>query len=295
MSIVLRAILLMTTAMLFFAIADLCLKLAATTLPLGQVMLALGVGAGTIFAIMLKVSGEPLLRGDFWNGAVMLRNGGEAFASIFMFQAIAFAPLSTVSVIMQTLPLCLILSAALFLGEKVGIRRVSAILVGFLGALIVIRPGFDDFNIYSGFAVLGVIGMAARDTGSRIAPASISTTRLSFYGTISITITALIILYSNDGPVWPTATAWGYLAGLSLLATGGFFTSITAMRMVDMSISSPFRYTRIIFALIIGVFILNETIDTVTLIGSALIVGAGLYSWLREQHLAKYGRQDIKS
>ena len=290
MSVLLRAILLMVTAMLCFALADLCLKLAARSLPIGQVMLALGIGVGIIFATILKIQNEPLFQRDFWNRAVMLRNGGEVWASIFMFQALAFAPLSTVSVIMQTLPLCLILTAALFLKEKVGIRRISAVLVGFIGAIIVIRPGFDDFNIYSGFAILGVLGMAARDTGSHITPASISTNRLSFYGAIFITLTGIMILAATEPPIWPEPAAWGFLTGLCILATFGFITSINAMRMVDVSIISPFRYTRIIFALIIGIFILDETVDMLTAIGSVMIVGAGLYSWLREQHLARHGR-----
>ena len=287
MSHTLRAILLMISAMLLFAFADLCLKLAATTLPLAQVLFGLGLGSGLIFAIMLKLSGEPLFRPDFWHRAVMLRNGGEVFASIFMFQAIAFAPLSTVSVIMQTLPLCLIVIAALFLGETIGIRRISAILLGFFGAVIVIRPGFGDFNIYSAFALIGVLGMAARDVGARITPESISTIRLSFYGTFAITISAIIILCFTERPIWPTPAAWAYLAGLAILATGGFLTSITAMRMVDISVISPFRYTRVIFALSIGIFILDETIDMLTLLGSTFIVGAGLYSWVREQRIAR--------
>ena len=287
MSVTLRAILLMISAMVLFAFADLCLKLAATTLPLGQVLLGLGLGSGCIFALMLKVKRQPLFRRDFWHHAVLLRNGGEVFASIFMFQAIAFAPLSTVSVIMQTLPLCLIVIAALFLGETIGIRRISAILIGFLGAVIVLRPGFGDFNIYSGFALIGVLGMAARDVGARVAPNTISTIRLSFYGTFAITVSAIIILCVTESPIWPTPSAWAYLAGLAILATGVFLTSISAMRMVDMSVISPFRYTRVIFALAIGVFLLDETVDFITVLGSTLIVGAGLYSWVREQQLSQ--------
>ena len=280
----------MISGMLCFALADLCLKLAAQMMPIGQVMLSLGIGCTFIFGLMLTAQKEALFKIDIWNRAVMLRNGGEVWATIFMFQAIANAPISTVSVIMQTLPLCLTLTAALFLGEKVGVRRISAILVGFIGALIVIRPGFDEFNVYSGFAILGVLGMAARDTGSHIAPASNSTTRLAFYGALFITLTGFAILAFTDAPVWPTNKAWLYLAGLTGLATCGFVTTINAMRVVDVAIISPFRYTRIIFALLIGIFILGETIDVPTAIGSTMIVGAGLYSWLRERHLAQHGR-----
>lgn len=279
----------MIIGMFCFTMADLFIKLVSKTLPLGQIMLFLGIGSAVIFGVILKASGQPLYKPDFWSRPVMLRNIGEIWASLFIFHALAHAPLTTVSVIMQTMPLFLTLAAALFLGESVSWRRTSALLVGFLGTLIVLRPGMGEFDLYASFAVLGVLGMTMRDIGARLAPASVSTMRLSFYGTLSLVLTgSLMLMATSETMVWPTHQAWGQISGMILMATCGFAVTINAVRMVDVAVIAPFRYVRIIFAVAAGMFFLGEQIDTPTAIGSTLIVAAGLYSWLRERKLAQH-------
>ena len=139
----LRGIIYMITAMACFTVGDMCVKLASQELPSGQVMIALGLGCTIVFGFMLIRSGEPMWSRAFLERPVVLRNVGEIIGSYGMFMSLAFLPLSTVTAITQTLPLLLTLIAALFLGEKVGVHRLTAVVVGFIGSLIVIRPGMD--------------------------------------------------------------------------------------------------------------------------------------------------------
>jgi len=213
-----RGIGLMIVSMACFTLADLFLKLSSEVLPTGEVMLAFGVGCGVAFYAILRKRGEDIWSRAFFEPSVVLHNVGEIVATIGIFVALSLAPLSLVSMIMQTLPLLLTLFAFLFLKEKIGIHRISAVLVGFVGVMLIIRPGMDDFNVYTLIAVFGVLGMAMRDIGSRLTRKSISTILLSFYSSVLVAVTGICMLYGTAGLLWPDMVTWFYLIGWWLWA-----------------------------------------------------------------------------
>lgn len=272
----------MTLSMASFTLADLTLKWACEMLPTGQVMFILGLGCCVLFGGIVKRKQEQVFNRNFFIPAVLLRTAGEAVAVIFIFLALIYSAFTSVSAILQTLPLLLTLISFIFLGEKVGIHRILAVCIGFAGVLLIIRPGVDSFDVFSLYAVAAVIGMSMRDIGSRLSPASISAPMLALYGAMTfVVIGAVMMLF--DGAKVPTFEASGYLIAMILFASGGSYYTTRAMRLGEISVISPLRYTRLLFGMLVGVFILHEQVDQYMLLGSAIVVIAGLYVWYRER------------
>ena len=283
---ILRAIILMVIGMFFFMMGDLFLKLSSQGIALGIVTMILGAGMSCVFYVMMMLRGDVIFDKKYIHRAMAMRCVGESIGIIGVIIAVANAPLSSVTAIMQSLPLVLTLMGAVFLKEKVGIRRITALILGLIGVLIIIRPGMDEFDAFATFTLVGVLGMAIRDFGTRIMPRDISTAALSFYGSVMILTTGFgMMLVTNDWHM-PTNSYLLFSAGLIVTATIGTLLVSTAMRLGDVSVISPFRYIRIVFGVGAGIIILDESVDMPTIIGSAIVIGAGLYSWLRERQIA---------
>lgn len=284
----LRGSLLMIAAMAGFALEDMFVKALALRLPVGEILALLGAGGATIFAAIAIYRRDRLFSRDLLAGPVVLRNLGELLGTICFVSAVAFTPLAEASAILQATPLAVTLGAALFLGEKVGWRRWSAIAVGFLGVLIVIRPGTEGFSSLSLFAVVAVLGLAARDVATRRVPRSITSMQLATYGFGVIVPAGLALAAVMDTPlVMPTPPELVQLAGALVFGTLGYYALIAAMRIGEVSFITPFRYTRLLFALIIGWLIFSEPVDGATLLGGAVIVASGLYTLMREARLRR--------
>jgi drug/metabolite transporter (DMT)-like permease len=282
----LRGAILMVLAMLGFAIEDMIIKLMAGALPVWQIIGTLGVGGSLVFAVLTLWQGQQLLSRAYLSGSIYLRNLGELVGTIGFVTAIALTPISTASAILQVMPLVVTLGAALFLNEPVGWRRWSAILAGFFGVLLVIRPGLEGFDILSLFAVLGVLGLSLRDLMTRTAASSISSFQLSFLAFLTLIPAAgILAVFSDRGLVTPTPVLWGMMIGSIVLGVVSYYAIVAAMRVGDVSYVTPFRYSRLIFALIVGVVMFGERPDALMLIGSAIIVGSGIFTVWRERKL----------
>ncbi len=286
----LRGAALMTLAMLGFAIEDMFIKFMAGALPVGQIIALLGLGGAIVFAIVIVVQRRPLFSRALWTPAIAVRSLGEIFGTIGFVTAIVFTPLSSASAILQATPLAVTLGAALFLQEKVGWRRWSAILVGFCGVLLIIRPGLDGFDINSLFAVQGVIGLGIRDLATRKVPKSTSSMQLSFLAFLTLAPTGLILLQATGGDlVMPSAHLWVLIGAATSLGVVSYYAIVAAMRLGDVGFVTPFRYTRLIFALFIGMLVFTERPDTLMLVGSAIIVGSGVFTVWRERKQHRSG------
>lgn len=284
---IIRAILTMILAMALLALSDLFIKLAAGMMPLGQIMAMLGVLGTGAFAALALSRGEQLFSRDFFHPMALTRNAMEIFGAFGMILGIALNPLTTVATILQSAPLLVTMGAAIFLSEPVGPRRWAAVIVGFLGILLVLRPGTDAFAPAALFCVLGAAALAMRDLVTRLAPARVSALVLSTWGFAATTPPALLY-FALDGkaPVF-TGPAMLAIFGAVATTTTGYYALTAAMRMAPVSIVAPFRYTRLIFVLIIGVSVFGERPDALMLLGAAIIIGSGLYTFLRERQLAR--------
>ncbi len=273
----------MVLAMLGFALEDMFMKQMADALPTGQILAMLGLGGGLIFAIVCWVQGQSLLSRDVLHPMVLLRNFGEIFGTVGYVSAVILTPISSASAIFQATPLFVTLGAALFLREAVGWRRWVAIGVGFCGVLLIIRPGLDSFQPASLFAVQGVIFLGIRDLATRRIPRTISSMRLSTYAFAVIVPTGLVLMaVMGDSFAMPSGTDSWRVAGSIAAGVLGYYALVTATRIGDMSHIAPFRYSRLVFALIVGTTVFGERPDLATLIGAAIIVGSGTYAAIRE-------------
>lgn len=282
----LRGAIIMVLAMLGFAIEDMFIKLLAAALPVGQIIGTLGAGGAAVFAVVVLAQGKPLFDRAMLRGPVLLRNLAELVGTLGFVTAIALIPLSTASAILQATPLVVTLGAALFLGEPVGWRRWSAILVGFLGVLIIIRPGFEGFDWLSLFALQGVLGLAVRDLATRRVGRDTSTMQLSFLAFLTLVPAAAILLWVADTPlVVPNPLSWGWLVASVLVGAVAYYGIVAAMRVGEISFVTPFRYTRLLFALAVGMVVFNERPDGWTLLGAVIIVTSGIYTLWRERRI----------
>jgi drug/metabolite transporter (DMT)-like permease len=279
----LTGILLMLAAMALFAVEDLFLKLAAFDLPIGQIILISGALGLPVFVGMAWRQGQGILVKDALQPAVIARNLGEMVAAVAYVAALVAVPLGTVAAVLQALPLFMTLGAALVFGEQVGWRRWTAILVGFAGVLLVIQPGADGFRIEALLVLISVAGIVVRDLASRAIPARVSTSQVSAWGLMSVTVLGLGLIAVTGEVRMVTGTEALVLLGAVVFGTAGYWAVTAATRTGEVSVVAPFRYARLVFSMGIGVVFLAERPDLLTLVGAAIIVGSGLYAFARER------------
>ena len=272
----------MITGMGCLTLADLLIKIASQTLPLGQVMIVFGVGSITVFLGLMRIKGESVRLSPFTNPAVLLRNIGDLIAINGMCLALAFVPISTIGAVIQTVPLMVTAAAALFLRERVGTRRWLAIVVGFLGTLFVIQPGAGTFDITTILVLIAAVGMALRDISTKLVRENFSTLLLSSYTSVLFIISGGVLLIISGGAIVPDIGMIAILAAMIISGSLGFFFTTKAVRLGDVSVVIPFRYTRLLFSVAAGILILSEQINAIMLFGSVLTILSGLYIWRRE-------------
>lgn len=279
----LRGILLMVAGMGLFALEDTFIKLAAAELPAGFVMLFIGLFGLTVFATMARAKGQTILARDALHPAVIGRNVGEMLGTFGFVTALTLAPLADVSAVAQAMPLFVTMGAALFLGETVGWRRWTAIAVGFGGVLLVIRPGMAGFDPDLLWALLAVVGLGGRDLFTRRVPQRITTLQLSVWAFAAVVLLGAGMLAASGGTVRPGPWQVLWLLCASVVGVAAYWALTQANRLGEMSVITPFRYSRILFALLLGIAIFDERPDVITLCGAAIIVGSGVYTLLRER------------
>lgn len=288
-----RGSFLMVLAMAGFAIEDMFIKQISAALPVGQILLLLGAGGALIFALILHRQGQRVFTAELLLPSVMMRNLCEVIGTLGFVTAITLIPISTASTILQAVPLVVTLGAVFFLGAKVGWRRWSAIFVGFCGVMLVLRPGLEGFDPQSLYAVLGVVGLALRDIASRKVPAHVSSLQLSTWGFLTLVpLGAALIFFSGTGLVRPDPTDTFRVLAAILMGVAAYYAIVAASRTGEVAVVAPFRYSRIVFALMIGMAVFDERPDALTLTGAAIIVASGIYTLLRE---ARVRRASLRS
>ena len=280
-----KSISLMIAAMACLTLTDMLIKITSQTLPIGQVMMIYGIGALAVFWTLLLINGESIQLSLLTNPAVVWRNVGDLIAINSMFLALVYVPLSTIGAVIQAVPILVTAAAALFLRETVGLRRVSAIFIGFLGPLLIIQPSAASFNISTTLVLIAAVGMALRDIATKLVRENYSSLLLSFCSCFLFIFSGSVLLVIKGVPSVPDFGNFVLLAAMILAGCIGFFFMTEAVRLGDMSVVSPFRYTRLLFSLLAGILILGEQVNTIMLIGSALTILSGLYIWYREIRL----------
>ena len=282
-----RGAALMALSMLCFTANDTMMKFLFGDLPLFQVVLLRGLLSLPVIAYLAHRQAQLFIRTNRRDVTIVLvRATAEILATIFFLTALANMPLANIIAILQTLPLSVTMVAALFLGEPVGWRRWSAIIVGFIGVLIIIRPGTDGFSIYSLWGLAAVGCVTIRDVVTRRLSYDMPSLFVTLVTAIAITCLGAVMTPAS-GWVTPSPTSWLILVATACVVVAAYLFSVMTMRVGDISFVSPFRYTGLIWAIIFGFVVFDEWPDNLTLIGMAVIVITGAYMFHRERIVAK--------
>ena len=277
----LRGSLWMIAAMAGFAVEDALIKQASTGLPVGEIMAIFGLGGWFGFLLLTWHRGQRAWTPDILRPTLLLRAGTEIFGRLFFTLSLAYSTLAATSSILQATPLAVTLGAALFFGEKVGLRRWGAILVGFFGVLLILRPLPQSFDPTSVLALLGMLGFAGRDLATRAAPPALSHLQLGVYGFFVLIPTGLALMIWEGGAVLPSPIEALWMFATIIVGIGAYYALTAAMRIGAVSVVAPFRYSRLLFALALAVIFFAERPDSLTLIGAFIVVLSGLFM-LRE-------------
>ena len=278
----LRGSLWMIAAMAAFAIEDALFKLLTREVPVGQALVLFGLAGSAVFLVLIRRAGERVHHPALRSRALVLRAVCEVGGRVFFALAIALTPLSSASAILQATPLIVTLGAVAFFGERVGWRRWTAIGIGFVGVLLIVRPGTAGFDASALLAVAATLGFAGRDLATRASPATMSNRQLGLYGFAALTVAGALLVATVDRElVRPDAAASSTLLAVSGFGVVAYLSLTTAVRRGDLAVISPFRYTRLVFAMLLGALVFAERPDAATLLGSAIIVASGLYTLLR--------------
>lgn len=280
-----RAILFMVLAMGSFAVADALVKFISRSVNTGQFIALTSAVLFVIFYALLRRNGERLFSRASLEPVVVIRTTSEAIGTAGIILALASAPLSTVTVLGQAMPLVVMVGAAVFLGEVIGWRRWVAAALGLAGVLMILRPGAASFEPGLLWVILYVMGLGARDLASRKLPAQISTPFAVAWSMVPLVALGLVMMAFQGG--WePVVGATNLLMAGYIAMTAAAVALITvAMRTGEVSAVAPFRYSRILFGLLIAVVAFGEAIDAVTIAGALLISGSGLYAFWRERRV----------
>lgn len=274
----------MVLAMLGFVLNDAVMKLVSSDIDLFQAVFLRGILATAFMGILTWRSGGFTASHIVPDKYLVLRTLGELGGTVFFLTALFNMELANASAILQAMPLVVTLGAALILREAVGWRRYSAITAGLLGVLIIIRPGGDGFNIFSLSALAAVFCLVLRDLATRGIPRAMSSNYISFIAAAAVMIMgAIVTLFGDWQPV--SVLTMIKLTASALFLMAGYFWSIQAMRFGEVSFTSPFRYTSLIWAIILGYVAFGDIPDLPMIIGSIIVVASGLFTLYRERKL----------
>ncbi|QFT93113.1 Riboflavin transporter [Roseovarius sp. THAF9] len=284
----LRGIVLVILSMAAFTVEDMFIKKMSADISVGQILIFLGIGSASIFAVVSRLGGHRIFAKEAWRRPFLLRAGCEAGAALAFTTALSLVDISVVASVFQATPLFITMGAALFLGEDVGWRRWSAILIGFCGVLLIIRPGLAGFDPSALLVLVSVACVAARDLITRRIDVAVSSAVVSFQGFAAVVPAGILLILLGPQTLSPlTPQLWAMIGGGMVFGALGYYGIVAAMRMGDAAVVTPFRYTRLLFSLIVGVVVFAERPDSLTLLGATLIITTGLYTYLRERRVAR--------
>jgi len=284
----LRGAMLMVFAMGLFAIEDGLIKSLTGTIPVGQIIAITCIGGLAYFIAYFRIKKIPLWQPEYLDRKVLLRTAFDASGSLCFVTALSLIPLTTASAVIQATPLVVALGAALFLGQSIGWRRWIAIIIGFAGVMIIIRPGMEGFEPATLFAVAGMLGLAARDLFTRSLTVSLSGAQLSAHAfAAQIVAASLLLISQGQGFVTPNPKEAILLVGCIFFGVTAYLAIVAATREGNAGIISSFRYSRMIFALIIGFAVFQEVPDTATIVGATIVIASGIFTLLREARLRR--------
>jgi drug/metabolite transporter (DMT)-like permease len=285
-----RGIVAMVAATALFCIGDAMMKLAATKLPTTETMFVRSLTSTVLVLGYAWGSGAFAHLRRAWSRAMARRAGGDVAASLLFQAALGRMYFADIMAVLQIAPLTLTAGSALFLGEKVGWRRWSAVAVGLVGALLIIKPGSNAFNWWAIVAVVSVMFAALRDISTRQIDPLLPTPVILGLSAVAVTLASLAgCLFETWAQ--PDAATVAKLLGAGVCSMLGQVCVITSVRAAEISVVAPFRYAGIIWALMLDLVIWTHVPDGPAMVGIIAVTAAGMYTFYRERVLHRAARR----
>jgi S-adenosylmethionine uptake transporter len=282
-----RGALIMMICMSAFVLNDAFVRLAGNSLPLAQILFIRGLITTIVlllFAIYGGVFSLRVSKKDKWR--IFFRSIAEALTAYFFLTAVMNMPFANVTAILQILPVTVTLAAAVVFKEKVGIFRSSLIIVGFFGVILIINPSRDGFNLYAVYALIAVVLITIRDLITRKLSSEVPTLLPTVSASIGVLLFSVILLINT--PLQPLNTQNSFFIVLAaFFIIFGYYSAVLVMRSGEISFISPFRYSAILFALILGFVLFNEQPDKTALLGIVIVMLSGVILMMRNSSVQK--------
>ena len=267
----------MTIGSLAYVLNDAAVRLASEQgMGVYQVIALRGLAMVTLFALAGSIRADRIQR-QHMQPAVLGRVAAEVAGTALFFTALVRMEFANAQAILQIVPLLVTLAAAILLGERVSGRRYATIMVGLLGVVVIIRPATEGFTAWSLVVVLSVLAVVARELMTRRIGPDIPALSIALLTAAGNTVFGAL-LATADGWSTPSATALSFVGLASALLFFGYLFTIQTVRIGDLSVSAPFRYTILLGAIVSGLVFFDESPDALTLVGAGIILATGLYS-----------------
>jgi drug/metabolite transporter (DMT)-like permease len=272
----------MTLASAVFVFNDAVMKHVAETVPMMQAMSVRGVAVSFVLAVLAVATGAFRRAGMLARPLVWVRAASETIGSLGFMSALPHVPLAIATALAMATPLLLMPLAWIFLGQKIGVRRAGAIVVGFAGVLLIVRPSAEGVDLWLLLAASSVLFFALRDVATRRLPPELPALLIALVMSLSVTAATSVLAFSAGWqPMGPNE--WAGVAAAAVLVGTGYMLMVSAMRIGDIAMTGSFRYTAMVFAVALGWWVWGELPDTAAWCGIALILVSGLYALHRER------------
>ena len=278
-----KGIILMLISMASFAVGDTFVKISGAFLSPAQIMFFLIAGGLIIFAIIAKFKGESLLDRRACSSVLLIRYCAEMVGLVAMIIGLTKIPLSVVGTVTQASPILVAAGAVIFFKEVISWRRWTSIFIGFVGVVLVIQPGGQNLDYAVIWAVVALIAFSIRDLVTRLTPSDIPSSSIATFTMIAAFPFTTAWVFLSGEKFFPPGMNWAVVSSMIILGSFGYLLLITSLRLGELSAIMPFRYSRIVFLLILGFLVFGERPTASMLIGATLILISGVYIMWREK------------
>ena len=278
-----KGIILMLISMASFAVGDTFVKISGAFLSPAQIMFFLIAGGLIIFAIIEKLKGENLLDRRACSSVLLIRYCAEMVGLVAMIIGLTKIPLSVVGTVTQASPILVAAGAVIFFKEVISWRRWTSIFIGFVGVVLVIQPGSQNLDYAVIWAVIALVAFSIRDLVTRLTPPDIPSSSIATFTMIAAFPFTTAWVFLSGEKFFPPEMDWAVVSSMIILGSFGYLLLITSLRLGELSAIMPFRYSRIVFLLILGFLVFGERPTASMLIGATLILISGVYIMWREK------------
>jgi drug/metabolite transporter (DMT)-like permease len=279
----LRGILAVLIGSAAFVVNDALVKLVSVELPSGEIIVVRGVIATAFLIVGVVAMGATRPLSTLTSKMMILRLLTAAGATTFIVISLRYAPLATVNTVLQVTPLLVTAGAAVVYGEKVGPRRWMAALAGFLGVVLIVRPGNADLGAAAYIVLIALTFTTLRDLTTRGLDHSIPSVFVAAASAAAVTLSGFAVAPFDTPWTMPTSWAWQLMVVSAVCQFIANTFIIIALRTGEIAVIAPFRYVAAPLSILLGYLWWGDIPDALAFAGIALVIAAGLYTLNRER------------